>query len=413
MISKYLCKLYTNCKLLKQTSKFNSDELSLFFENYFKLIFAELNINSEEEALTILLAKTNIQQQNLLNKCNFIKLFYFVNSFNEYNCNTSDLDDLMRYKYHASSLTNKGIESNFVLDLIKKTINTHPQLQSFFKIENHKSYFYLSHDIDSVYGSLKQDGLWAIKKGRLDIILKLIFNTIALNPNWLNFDLIMKTESEYDFKSTFYWLVNKGRIDNRQKNADYSISSKKIKLEINKIIANGFEIGLHKSISNESFKSEMAKMPIEINSNRYHYLKFNLPMGYNAVEEAGLKSDSSLGFAEQFGFRNGYGYPFHPFNVYTKESYRFLEIPLTIMDGTFQRYLKIPVEKTAETIINFIEKNNENTLLSLLWHNTFFADYKHKGYLNEYKKILSYLYESKFQNINQNEIINQFSWQAK
>jgi hypothetical protein len=147
--------------------------------------------------------------------------------------------------------------------------------------------------------------------------------------------------------------------------------------------------------------------------NRYHYLKFNLPNGYDNIEESGLKLDASLGFAEHYGFRNGYGYPFHPYNISKNDKYSFLEVPLNIMDGTFQRYMKVPIEKTADTIIDFLETNNQNALLSILWHNTFFSNYKYKGYLKEYKKILKYLYDSKFHNINQSEIIREFSWQNK
>lgn len=413
MISNYLTLLYTNCKLLKKSTSFNNQDLTSFFENRIKEILVDANLGSENELVDFLISKPYNQLTDLFNKSKYLHIFYLVNSLNEYNAPKDEFDNLYRYQYDSSIIKEIGIKNNIVLDLIKSSISNDSFLQSTFTSSNHNSYFYLSHDIDSVYGSLTQDGLWAIKNKRLDVMLNLFFNAVTSKPHWLNFDLIMKTESEYDFKSTFYWLVNKGKIDARQTNSDYSISSPKIISEINNISKNGFEIGIHKSISNDSFKSEISKMPVKVVGNRFHYLKFQLPDAYNKIEDVGLKLDASLGFAEHYGFRNGYGYPFQPYDTKKNIPHSFVEVPLNIMDGTFQRYLQIPVEKTADTIIDFLEMHKQNALLSILWHNTFFSNYKYKGYLSEYKKILAYLYEAKFQNINQSEIINQFSWQTK
>lgn len=413
MISNYLELLYSNCKCLEKKDNYNRNEVVDYFEKEIRIILTNHNLQSESDLITFLVSKPYSQVHDLLSANNFVNIFYLVNSLNEYNQDSNSYDNLGRFKYDSSIMKGLGIENNIVLDLVKSSISKNPALQKSFKILSHQSYFYLSHDIDSVYGSLTQDGLWAIKNGRMDVMMNLFFNVIISKPGWLNFDLIMKTESEYDFKSTFYWLVNKGKIDNRQTNSDYDITSKKIIDSIQSINSKGFENGLHKSISEENFETELSKMPVSVIGNRYHYLKFQLPEAYHKIEEAGLKLDASLGFAEHYGFRNGYGYPFQPYNVNNNTCYNFLEVPLNVMDGTFQRYMKIPVERTAETIIHFLEKNSRDSLLSILWHNTFFSNYKYSGYLDEYKKILKYLYERKFQNINQTEIINKFSWQAK
>lgn len=413
MISKYTEKLFSNCKLFEKTTMYNENELLLFFENEIKSILGLYSFNSEKELLEHLVSKSYSDLKEMFQKSLFLHVFYLINSLDEYDRQPDCFDSLGRFQFDKSIIKENGIEKNIVLELIKESHHHYLILQKHFKIKHHKSYFYLSHDIDSIYGSLTQDGLWALKKGRFDIMFKVIFNTMMSKPDWVNFDLIMNTESEFDFKSTFYWLVNEGKIDDRQTNSDYDINSTSVKRAIHTIKERGFENGLHKSISNETFSSELSKMPVNVVGNRFHYLKFQLPAAYNKIEESNLKLDASLGFAEHFGFRNGYGYPFHPYNVSKMQAYDFIEVPLNIMDGTFQRYMKIPVDKTADTIISFLEKNNENALLSILWHNTFFSNYKYKGYLNEYKKILAYLRESKFQNINQQEIIDKFSWQKK
>lgn len=411
MIANYLEQLYSNCKALAKKDSYSIPDLRDFFSNHINELVISQDLNTEIDLTNFLISKSYKDLKEIFNQSKFIHVFYLINSLNEYNHGNDELDNLGRYKFESSVIKELGIKNNTVLSLIKETVEENVILNSMFKVTNHKSLFYLSHDIDSIYGSFTQDGLWALKNKRIDVLLKIYVNAIISKPDWLNFDLIMKTESEYDFKSTFYWLVNKGKIDNRQTNSDYSITSPKIIEELRNVSSTGFENGLHKSISEESFKTEINKMPVNIIGNRYHYLKFNLPNGYDKLEESGLELDASLGFAEHYGFRNGYGYPFHPFNISKSDKYSFLEVPLTIMDGTFQRYMNIPVEKTADEIINFLETNNQNALLSILWHNTFFSNYKYKGYLAEYKKILGYLRDSKFRNINQSEIIKEFSWQ--
>ncbi|MBA3682254.1 MAG: hypothetical protein H0W73_14010 [Bacteroidetes bacterium] len=413
MISNYLELLYSNCKILTKDRSYNREKFVAISNEHIQTVIKENGLASESDLIDLLISKPFASLKSLLDRSKFLYIFYLVNSLNEYKQEDKDFDNLGRSKYENSVMKDVGIENNLVLQLIKDSINENEILKQLFKINSHKSYFYLSHDIDSVYGSFMQDGLWAVKHMRIDVLLRLFYNAVIARPDWLNFDLIMKTESEYDFRSTFYWLVNRGKIDARQTNSDYSITSKKIIDSIDSVKKNGFENGLHKSISTDSFKNELSKMPVNVVGNRYHYLKFQLPNTYNKIEEAGLQLDASLGFAEHYGFRNGYGYPFHPYSMVTNKAYSFLEVPLNIMDGTFQAYMKIPVEKTADTIINFLEKNNNDTLLSVLWHNTFFTNYKYKGYLNEYKKILKYLYDMNFQNINQTAIINDFSWKIK
>ena len=70
-----------------------------------------------------------------------------------------------------------------------------------------KTGFVLTHDIDSVYGSIKEDGMFALKKGGFVDFISLSFRHIIGRADWLNFEKIMKIESEYEFKSIFYWLL--------------------------------------------------------------------------------------------------------------------------------------------------------------------------------------------------------------
>ena len=410
MISTYLHLFFSNCKSLQKTYNYSESLLLKSFSEDVSLLLKKQNLATEEDLVYRLTTTSYTELEPLLDENVLVKIFYLVNSLGEFNLNKENIDELGRFKYIYSVQSKIDITENLVWKLIVSSVSNYDFLRTAYIINNLKSYFFLSHDIDSLYGSTLQDGLWALKNKRFDVLFKIFTNILIAKPHWFNIDLIMKLESDYDFKSTFYWLVNKGKIDARQTNSDYLIRSTKVQNQLNKVEKNGFENGLHKSISNESFEVEISKLNRISLGNRYHYLKFQLPHAYHEIENSGLKLDASLGFAEHYGFRNSYGYPFCPYNLKTKRHHSFIEVPLTIMDGTFQRYLKIPVHKTADTIISFIEKNKENSLLSVLWHNTFFTNYKYKGYKEEYIKLLQYFYEEKYVNINQSEIIDLFSW---
>lgn len=328
--------------------------------------------------------------------------FYHINCLQEYQ--DCPLDDLNRFPY-VNSLQHRhdNIQVNigqYCFDQLAKELG--------IKSKKKKTRFFLTHDIDSVYGAILQDGFNVLKKGRIDIFFQLLFRAAIGKPDWLNMDLIMKLESVYDCKSVFYWLVNKGRLNSREINADYDFFNPKIQNIYKSVSDKGFENGIHKSISKDGFESELIKFDKKPIGNRYHYLKFNLPSGFDAIEESGLKLDSSLGFAEKMGFRNNYGLPFTPYNFAQKRPYSFVEVPLHIMDRTFFQYDRKSPEKATMAILDFLEKNKENCVLSILWHNNFFTDYKFKGYLKMYKAILEYICLGDFKTISQQEIIEDY-----
>lgn len=329
--------------------------------------------------------------------------FYMLACLQEYNP-ASARDSIGRFRYSESYQAKfKNAGHNIVQQCFDK-LAEHLGIRS----TPVPTRFFLSHDIDTVYESILQDGFYALKRGRIDIIFNLLVNVAMSRPDWLNIDRIMKIESAYDVRSTFFWIVNKGKAG-ALKNADYDFNSTRIQKLVQRVEKEGFENGIHKSISPDSFQAELDQFEQKPIANRFHYLKFNLPSGFDALEASGLKIDASLGFAENIGFRNSYGLPYHPFNLKTRKAYSFVEVPLHVMDTTLFKYNKANLSETKNTLFNFFEANRSNCVLSVLWHNNFFTEYKYKGYLDLYKSILSYLKDNNLRTISQQEIIDQHS----
>ena len=333
--------------------------------------------------------------------------FYLVNCIQEYA--DTQLDYKNRFQFENSfQHTFNCAEETLVSNYFNHLIEENGFLKAITNKPNRQSKIFLTHDIDKLYWSFHHDGFWALKRGRFDIILKLIFFEIVGRQEWKNVDKIMAIEDEHDVRSVFFWLVNKGKVNKLEFNADYSVKSQTVQRFMSMAHEMGFENGIHKSISDDSFEIEIDKLGFQPLGNRYHHLKFNLPVDFPKIERSGLKLDCSLGFAEKYGFRNSYGLPVRMFNPIEERPYNFVQASLHLMDNTFRFYNGIGPGETWKRMLDFLEKNNHNSVITILWHNTFFTRYKFGGYIKCYKNLLDYMRENNINSVSMKEIIEEY-----
>ncbi len=106
--------------------------------------------------------------------------------------------------------------------------------------------------------------------------------------------------------------------------------------------------------------------------NRQHWLRFDRhDKLFEAVEKARLAFDSSLGFNDMVGFRNGASFAFPPYDFKNEKPHEFLEIPLVIMDGGLEaaaRSLGTRPQKIADDLLAESRRWGWGGM-SVLWHN--------------------------------------------
>jgi hypothetical protein len=209
------------------------------------------------------------------------------------------------------------------------------------------------------------------------------------------FNKIMDTSDKFGLKSHFYFM-NGGSsqlYENRYKLKDVD----KI---INDIVQRGHYIGYHASynsyINLSMFKEEKAGIEkcveTEINEGRQHYLRFSVPETWQVWDDAGMKYDSTCGFAEMIGFRSGTGNDYTTFNILTQKKLNVKERPLIIMDDTLFGYNNFSIIKAinkTKEIIDVCKKYN--TKCTHLTHNTYF---RFKGFYKYYTTVLEYVTKS-------------------
>jgi peptidoglycan/xylan/chitin deacetylase (PgdA/CDA1 family) len=210
-------------------------------------------------------------------------------------------------------------------------------------------------------------------------------------PAW-NFSDIMALEDRYGAKSTFYFLV----LDPIEE--DYTYRIEDCEPALGDIIDRGFEVGLHGGhgsyISAEEIKAKKERLEKIANTRvtgyRNHFLRFRVPETWEYLHEAGFSYDSTLGYAECVGFRNGMCHPFRPFNRNTGKPVDILEIPLNIMEITFENHLNLDPAHTWELTKQLIDTAEQyQGVLTILFHNVAFMRDQWKFY----EKILKYCAE--------------------
>ena len=255
----------------------------------------------------------------------------------------------------------------------------------------------LTHDVDEIYPPFSHTLLSSLhcmknldfKKLKDQVFWK--YKGKEFSP-YLNFKEIMNLEEKYGAKSTFYFLAT----DKDIRRFRYNIED--LENELGSIVDNGWEVGLHGGYYayNDLEEMETEKERLEkvlgkaVIGYRNHYLRFKVPDTWELLAKVGFKYDTTFGYENTVGFRNGMCHPFKPFNLNGNKEIDILEIPLIIMDGALFGYSNSFEEawETTKRLIDTVEKYNG--ALTLLWHNNVFNCPYREKWSKLYEKILKY-----------------------
>ncbi|MCD6490575.1 MAG: hypothetical protein J7K20_07620, partial [Thermodesulfobacterium sp.] len=124
---------------------------------------------------------------------------------------------------------------------------------------------------------------------------------------------------------------------------------------------------------------------------RFHCLSYAPKITSLNLEKIGFKYDTTLGFNEKVGFRNGVAFPFH-LPIYDLTFSSVLELPLVIQDGSFFDFLNIDVNNALNIILKTLETVKKyNGFITILWHPTLTKVDLCNRWFEVYKEILGIL----------------------
>lgn len=185
---------------------------------------------------------------------------------------------------------------------------------------------------------------------------------------------LLEAACQGNFRSTFFVVPRQGH----RRDPNYQLDQ--ILPRLSNAAKRGFSVEVHGSyrsvMEDRSLTTEAQTLgeytlrkPL---GNRQHWLRFSLHQDLFAeIERAGLVSDSTLGFPEMVGFRNGASFAFPPYNFTKEKPHDFLEIPLVLMDGNLEsasRSLRVAPQDLAEEVLGESRKRGWGGI-AVLWHN--------------------------------------------
>jgi peptidoglycan/xylan/chitin deacetylase (PgdA/CDA1 family) len=256
----------------------------------------------------------------------------------------------------------------------------------------------LTHDVDEIYPPLKHclyASLYSLKTFDFTKLRSFLFWKYQENHHspYKNFQEIIRLEERYQAKSSFYFLTTNEDIRR------YRYDIEELDTELGMIIDHGFEVGLHGGYyafdDYNQIKLEKEKLEKITNRKivgyRNHFLRFKVPDTWELLAALKMQYDTTYGYPDTVGFRNGMCHPFKPFNLLSNKEINIVEIPLIIMDLALFKISSSP-DRLWNITKELIDTTKlHNGVLTILWHNDSlsFCPFK-RDFLKIYEKILWY-----------------------
>lgn len=140
--------------------------------------------------------------------------------------------------------------------------------------------------------------------------------------------------------------------------------------------------------------SDLPALENDLNSitkSRQHYIRFNLPGGYNKLIEAGITDDYSMGYGSINGFRASVASSFSWYDLENEEQTNLRIHPFCFMDANAYYEQKLTAKQAAEEMKHYLSvcKQVNGTLITI-WHNNFLGTAKEfKGWKEIYEEFIT------------------------
>ena len=228
----------------------------------------------------------------------------------------------------------------------------------------------------------------------------------AHDPYW-SFERWMGEEERRGFRSSFF-ICSPAPTRRHEYDALYSLDDplqyegRRVRVMglLREMRRRGHEVGLHGSYMSFRSASELERQRTQIEhalgapvvGTRQHFLRFEIGATWTAQAAAGIGYDTTLGYNEALGFRAGIAAPFRPFDPSTGQSYGPWQLPLTAMDGTLFRTLKLDEDAAVSAVSRHLGAVEAvGGLAVLLWHPNAADERSFPGWWRTYLRVLDEL----------------------
>ena len=311
--------------------------------------------------------------------------FYLLSGWQEYYSDARDRHG--RFPYAASVQQQYGFVTmpvvNYYFDVLRAAVEhvTGRPLRPRRWAGDAPFAAFISHDLDYLRSGWKAPAKAALLAGQLLGFGRQLWRHLTRPDAWDNLEAVAAAVASYGAHATFFLLPASRPAADGTPNADYRLTPQ-LNQRLGRLHRQGAELGLHGSIGTATSATRLAQeiplLPQPPAGLRFHYLRWEPRLTPTLLEQlvsTGLRYDSTLGFAEHFGFRHSYCHPFFPFDFTRDCAHSFLEIPLQVMDVTLHHpnYLQLQAEEIVPALQPMLaEIEKFGGVASILWHNDHF-----------------------------------------
>lgn len=332
----------------------------------------------------------------------FASAFYMLSRYEEYLPFLEDRHG--RFEADQSLAYQKGFLDLPVVDLAAMNLKV-KLLEMFPFLESKKrNYSFLpTYDIDVAYaykGKGIARNLLIILRDLITLNYKVLIDRFYVLWNlrrdpFDTYDFQLQLQKQYNLDPVYFFLC----ASFGPKDRGISVHSRAFSRLV-KTIGDYARAGIHPSYAS-NFKGKLLKDEIDflsgvlnrnIEKSRQHYLKLKMPVTYQNLLKANIKSDFSMGYASHTGFRAGTCSPFSFYDLSLESETKLRVYPITVMDGTLRDYMKLKPEDALRKVRKLIDITRQvNGLFVSLWHNDALSNHASwKGWREIYLEIVRY-----------------------
>jgi len=178
----------------------------------------------------------------------------------------------------------------------------------------------------------------------------------------------------------------------------YDVRSQRLRDTLCGLAARGFTVGVHPSFRSwrdspaiqRQRERVQSAVDAPVTSCRQHWLRFSWERTWVAQEDAGLTLDTTLGFNDRPGFRNGAAVAFHPWNAATGAALRLVALPMVLMDSHLYDYRELAAAERDDAIRYWLgELHAVHGTATVVWHVRVMSE--EYGWAEGYESLLSNL----------------------
>jgi len=328
----------------------------------------------------------------------FAATFYLLSRYEEYLPHTKDMYG--RYAHENSLAFKEGflqlpLINTWAKDLIAAIKKKFPSPDYRYKAQYAIFRFKPTYDIDIAY-SYKYKGFVRNIGGffkspsveRMKVLLG------SQKDPFDSFTWLHELHQQNKLQAIYFFLV-------AEKNGQYDkniLPHKEVMWQLIKRHSKKYAIGIHPSWQSgdnpdllnkeKDYLSDIIEK--EITASRQHYIRFNLPAGYQQLIDAGITDDYSMGYGSINGFRASVATSFFWYDLQNEKQTTLRIHPFCFMEANSFYEQQFTAAQAYDELMHYLEvcKAVNGTLITI-WHNNFLGtDAAFEGWRAMYERFI-------------------------